>query len=41
MGNLNIDDQGASSSRRNEEKKLRPSQNQATDGVFFKGTIPM
>jgi hypothetical protein len=40
MGNLNIDDQGASSSKRNEEKRSRPSQNQITGGGFFKGTIP-
>jgi hypothetical protein len=40
LGSLNIDDQGASSSRKNEEKKSRPIQNQATGGGFFKGTIP-
>jgi hypothetical protein len=39
MGNLNIDDQGASSSKRNEEKRMRPSQNHITSGGFFKGTI--
>jgi hypothetical protein len=40
LGRLSIDDQGASSLRKNEEKKLRPIQNQATGGGFFKGTIP-
>jgi hypothetical protein len=40
LGSLNIDDQGASSSRKNEEKNSWSIQNQATEGVFFKGTIP-
>jgi hypothetical protein len=40
LGGLNIDDQGASSSRKNEEKKSRPIQNQTIGGGFFKGTIP-
>lgn len=39
MGILSINDQGAYSSRKNEEQKLRSSQNQATGGGFFKGTI--
>jgi hypothetical protein len=40
LGSLNIDDQGASISRRNEEQKTLPTQNQTIGGGFFKGTIP-
>jgi hypothetical protein len=40
MGGLNIDNQGASSSRKNEEFKPRVAQNQMVGGGFFKGTIP-
>jgi len=40
LGSLSIDDQGASSSTKNEEKKSRAIQNQATRTCFFKGTIP-
>jgi hypothetical protein len=40
LGGLSIDNQGASSSRKNEEFKPRPSQNQTMGGGFFKGTIP-
>ena len=40
MGGLNIDNQGASSSRKNEEFKPRMAQNQTVGGGFFKGTIP-
>jgi len=35
-----MDDQGASSSRNNEEFKTRWAQNQTMGGLFFKGTIP-
>ena len=37
---LSIDNQGASSSRKNEEFKPRPTQNQTIGGGFFKGPIP-
>jgi hypothetical protein len=40
ISGLNIDNQGASSSRRNEEFKPRAAQNQMEGGGFFKGTIP-
>jgi hypothetical protein len=40
MGGLNIDNHGASSSRKNEECKPREDQNQMAGGGFFKGTIP-
>jgi len=40
MGGLNIDNQGASSSRKNEEFKAQVAHNQTTGGGFFKGTIP-
>jgi hypothetical protein len=39
MGELNIYDQGASSSRKNKEFKPRVTQNQMVGGGFFKGTI--
>jgi hypothetical protein len=41
MGNLNIDDQGASSSKKNEEKRPRPSQNQTIGGGFLKELYQM
>jgi hypothetical protein len=37
---LNIDNQGASSSRKNEEFKPRLTQRKMMGGLFFKGTIP-
>jgi hypothetical protein len=40
LGGLSIDNQGASSSRKNEEFKPRLAQNQTIGGGFFKGTIP-
>jgi hypothetical protein len=40
LGGFNIDNQGASNSRKNEEQKSRLIQNQTIGGVFFKGTIP-
>jgi hypothetical protein len=40
LGGLSIDNQGASSSRKNEEPKPRPTQNKTIGGRFFKGTIP-
>jgi hypothetical protein len=40
MGGLSIDNQGVSSSRKNEEFKPRPAHNQTTRGGFFKGTVP-
>jgi hypothetical protein len=40
MEGLNIDNQGASSSRKNEEFKPRAAQNQRKGGGFFKVTIP-
>jgi hypothetical protein len=40
LGGLSINNQGASSSRKSEEFKPRPSQNQTIGGGFFKGTIP-
>jgi len=39
LGSMNIDYQGASSLRKNEEKKSRPIQNKAIGGGFFKGTV--
>jgi hypothetical protein len=39
MDNLNITDQGASSSKNNEEKKPLLGEKQAVSGGFFKGTI--
>jgi len=39
MDNINIVDQGASSSKKNEEKKPRSGENQAIGGGLFKGTI--
>jgi len=39
IGGLSIDNQGASSSRNNEEFKPRPTQNQTIGGGFFKGSI--
>jgi hypothetical protein len=40
LGGLRIDNQGASSSRKNEEFKPRLTQNQIIGGGFFKGIIP-
>jgi hypothetical protein len=40
LGGLSIDNQGASSSRENEEPKPCLTQNQTSGGGFFKGTIP-
>jgi hypothetical protein len=40
LGGLSIDNQGSSSSRKNEEPKPWPTQNQTIGGGFFKGTIP-
>jgi len=40
MGGLNIDNQGASRSRKNKEFKPRADHNQTIGGGFFKGTIP-
>ena len=40
MEGLNIDNQGASNSRKSEELKPQVAQNQMEGGVFFKGTIP-
>jgi hypothetical protein len=39
LGGLNIDNQGASSSRKNEEFKPQMTQNKMMGGGFFKGTI--
>jgi len=40
MEGLNIDNQGASNSRKNKEFKPRVAHNQTIGGRFFKGTIP-
>ena len=40
LGGLNIDNQGASSSRKNDEFRYRVAQNQMVGGGLFKGTIP-
>jgi hypothetical protein len=39
LGGLSIDNQGSSSSRKNEEFKPRLTQNQTIGGGFFKGTV--
>jgi hypothetical protein len=40
LGGLNIDNQEAFGSRKNEEFKPQPTQNKMMGGGFFKGTIP-